>query len=168
MVRHIAETAADKKAKKSANKAQAKAHKQGKKFSEQDYQAHYNRVWKEINAKKLQERQKDFRIFATKPALFFTSLFIASGTIGMWHFSYTSWQDTNRQLAKWNWGQKELDLAEAYPFLTSSEPYRVVSTKELLATLRQHLQLIYSEAYLREFPPPPKEESTTTEITLPW
>ena len=166
VIRHMADSRAEKLAKKSADKAQAKAHKLGKDF---DYQEHYERVRKEIKNKTLDDKTASFsKIFATKPALFFTSLFIVEGTIGAWKFSYDSWQATNEQLAKWNWGQKELDLAAAYPFLTSDEPYRVVSVKELLATLREHLQLIYSEDYLREFPPPPPEEETTPVPPMPW
>ena len=133
-------------AKKSADKAQSRALKKGKDFGEQ-YTQHYEQV--------LKKKTADFSIFKTKPALFFTSLFIVGGTIGGWKFSYESWRGISKQLVAWGWGERELELAEAYPFLTSaeSEPYRVANIKRLLETLRDHQQLIFSAAYLREFPP---------------
>ena len=131
-------------ARKSADKGHGKAVKKGKNF---DYSQHYEQV--------LKKKTADFSIFKTKPALFFTSLFIVGGTIGGWKFSYESWRGISKQLKAWGWGERELELAEAYPFLTSvaSEPYRVASVKQLLETLRDHQQLIFSAAYLREFPP---------------
>lgn len=131
-------------AKKRADKAHGKALKKGKDF---DYKQHYEQV--------LKKKTADFSIFKTKPALFFTSLFIVGGTIGGWKFSYESWRGISKQLKAWGWGERELELAEAYPFLMSvaSEPYRVASVKQLLETLRDHQQLIFSVAYLREFPP---------------
>lgn len=145
-------------AQKSADKAQDKAIKKGRTFN---HKQHYNQV--------LKEKVAAFSIFKTKLALFFTSLFIVEGTIKGWKFSYESVRDASKQLQEWNWGEKELALAEAYPFLLSNEgePYRVASVKQLLETLRQHQQLIFSEDYLREFPPPKKEKGAT-ELPLAW
>ena len=133
-------------AKQSADKAMEKAAKKGTDF---DYRQHRKQAVK--------EKTTAFRkIFKSKLALFFTSLFIVEGTIKGWQFSYESGRDASKQLAKWGWGEKELELAEAYPFLVSSEgePYRVASAKQLLETLHNHQQLIFSAAYLREFDVP--------------
>ena len=131
---------------KSADKAMEKAAKKGTDF---DYRQHRNQA--------VEERTAAFsKIFKSKLALFFTSLFIVEGTIKGWQFSYESGRDASKQLAKWGWGEKELELAEAYPFLSNSEgePYRVASAKQLLETLHNHQQLIFSAAYLREFDVP--------------
>lgn len=141
VIEHIAKTRAD--------KAQQKALKKGEAF---DYREHYEQV--------LQKKTASFSIFKTKPALFFTSLFIAGGTLRSWQFSYEAWRDSSKQLEAWGWGERELELAEAYPFLAGgaeSEPYHIASVKRLLETLRDHQQLIFSAAYLREFPPPAKD-----------
>ena len=141
VIEHIAKTRAD--------KAQQKALKKGEDF---DYRQHYEQV--------LQKKKASFSIFKTKPALFFTSLFIAGGTLRSWQFSYEAWRDASKQLEAWGWGERELELAEAYPFLArgaESEPYHIASVKRLLETLRDHQQLIFSVAYLREFPPPAKD-----------
>ena len=166
VIEHIAKRSTDKANKKAIKKASKKAAKETTKKAATkdenfDYEKHYTKA--------IKDKMAALSIFKTKPALFFTSLFIVEGTIWAWKFSYDSWRDSNKQLAKWNWGQGELDLAAAYPFLASNngDPYRVTNVKELLATLRQHLQLIYSAAYLREFPPPPKEKATSVN-PLPW
>ncbi len=111
----------------------------------------------------LAKMENGLRLFRSRPALFFTSLFIVGGTVEAWRGSYGFWRNSNAQLAKWNWGQAELDLASAYPFIVTSdasEPYRVTSIEQLLVTLREYFQLIFSADYLREFPPP-QEEMTT-------
>ncbi len=131
-------------ARKITEKAQRKALRKGESFN---YTQHYKQV--------LEDRQAAFSIFKTKPALFFGSLFIVGSTIGGWKFSYEAWRDTSKQLVERGWGRKELELAEAYPFLASGDLYRVTSVKQLLETLHQHQQLIFSAAYLRTFPPPP-------------
>ena len=127
-----------------ADKARKKAIKKGKTF---DYSKYYDQV--------LEEKTKAFSIFKSKTALFFSSLFVVEGTIKSWQFTYEGGRDLNNLLTELGWGERELELAAAYPFLTSNEGefYRVGSVKSLLETLRKHQQLIFSAAYLREFPP---------------
>ena len=161
VIRGIAEVKVDKSANKSAkkiaDKAKEKALKEDMDFDyDQHYKQHYKQHYDQHLKQVEEERIAAFSVFKSKPALFFTSLFIVEGTIKGWQFSYESGRDASKQLAKWGWGEKELELAEAYPFLVSSEgePYRVSSVKQLLETLLNHQQLIFSAAYLREFDVP--------------
>ena len=167
VIKLAADKAAEKAAKKSAKRAKAKAAKLGEDFN---YDEHYKRVYNKHYQQSLKQKNKDFSIFKTKPALFITSLFIVEGTIRGWEYSYDSWRDANAQLKKWSWGEGELELAAAYPFLVSSEAeaYRVTDIKRVLETLRDHHQLVFSADYLREFPPPVEEKNTIMGLPPLW
>lgn len=104
----------------------------------------------------LEKQVEGFKIFKSKVAVFFGSLFIVDGAVEIWKVSYEGWKWVESSLKKSAWGQQRLDLANAYPFLEQShgDPHTVAGVQPLLIALREHLQLVFSDDYLREFSSP--------------
>ena len=105
------------------------------------------------------EKQAALAVLQSKPARYFISLFIVDGLFTTWYLGFNGWRSLTNQLDTMAWGQKELDLANAYPYLHSDSDttHTATSVEQLLIALRNHLQLTFSDAYLNEFNPPDPE-----------
>ena len=106
--------------------------------------------WTEKMTKK--EEKKD-TILDSKWVKILASLFIVEGAFDAVEILYEQYKTLNQGLANGQWGDKELELVKVYPQLISDTQGEatVDDLSRLAETLRQHLGLAFSDAYLMEF-----------------
>lgn len=101
----------------------------------------------------IEKEKKKYRMFDSKWIKILTSLFIVEGAFEAVDILYDLYKDLDRGLANGQWGDKELELAKVYPQLLSDsdDEATVKDLTRIADTLRQHLGLAFSDAYLMEF-----------------
>lgn len=108
------------------------------------------RPWSEETTKKA---EKKFEMFSSKWVKILTSLFIVEGAFEAVDMLYELYKYLNQGLDKGQWGDRELELVKVYPQLLSDRQGEatVKDLSRLADTLRRHLGLAFSDAYLMEF-----------------
>lgn len=100
-----------------------------------------------------EKKLEKYGIFGSKWVKILVSLFIVEGAIDAVDVFYDLYRDLDQGLAKGRWGDKELELFRVFPQLLSDTQGEatVEDLSRLVETLRQHLGLAFSDAYLIEF-----------------
>ena len=101
----------------------------------------------------IDKERKKYRPFDSKWIKILTSWFIVEGAFEAVDMLYELYKYLNQGLAKGQWGDGELELVKVYPQLLSdaSGEATVKDLSRLAETLRRHLGLAFSDAYLMEF-----------------
>lgn len=86
---------------------------------------------------------------------FLVSLFVIDGVFEGWRLAYDGYNSLDGKLEEAEWGEKELNLVKAYPYLALLQTHKVTDLKKILQALQVHLHLVFSDEYLNEFEPSP-------------
>ena len=111
---------------------------------------------KRVPEERLRKIRKNFKLLESRPMRFLVSLFVIDGVVMGWGFAYDGYNSLDTKLNEAEWGEKELNLARAYPYLGSAQVHRVSDLQEILQVLRVHLDLVFSNEYLNEFESSPE------------